>query len=55
MEVASKMVGGAVKTGAKKVGSFIDKQFIEPSRNVNRIQDAKMKAMDKQAKSGAFN
>lgn len=39
----------------KRVGSFLDRQFIEPSRRVNAIQNAKMKSMDSQAKSGEFN
>lgn len=43
------------KGGAEKVGKFLDKQFIEPSRNVNRIKNAKMEEMSRKAKSGEFN
>ena len=41
------MIGSGVKNGIKKVGKFIDKQFIEPSRVVNR----KAKALDDQRKA----
>ncbi len=49
------MIGSGLKSAAKSVGKVIDKNFIEPSRNVDRIQDTKMKAMDKKAKSGQYN
>ena len=49
------MIGSGVKNAAKKVGGFLEKQFVEPTRNVNRIQNAKMQDMDKKAKRGDFN
>ena len=44
-----------VQSGVKKVGGFLDKQFVEPSRRVNQIQREKMEEMSKKAKSGEFN
>ena len=41
--------------GVKKVGKFLDEQFVEPSRRVKKIHDAKMEEMSKKAKSGEFN
>ena len=54
MNMASKM-GGAVKGAVKKVGNFLDKHYLEPTRRVNRIQNAKMQQMDADAKAGLFN
>ncbi len=50
-----KLIGNGIKSGVKSIGKALDKQFIEPSRKVNAIQNAKMKAMDVKAKSGEFN
>lgn len=49
------MIGSGVKKVGKAIGNSIDKNFIEPSRNVNRIQNAKMKDMDRKARAGEFN
>lgn len=49
------MIGSGIKKAVKAIGGSIDKNFIEPSRNVNRIQNAKMKEMDRKARAGEFN
>lgn len=49
------MIGNGIKKVGKSVVNTIDKNFIEPSRNVNRIQNAKMKEMDRKARAGEFN
>lgn len=44
-----------IKGGAKKVGKFLDNQFVEPSRRV-RTYNAKADALNKaNAKAGKFN
>ncbi len=44
-----------VGKGASKVGKFLDKEFVEPSRKVSRY-NAKVNALNKMgAKSGKFN
>ena len=48
-------VGKGIKKGAKSVGKALDKHFIEPSRRVNKIHNAKMSEMDRKAKAGEFN
>jgi hypothetical protein len=50
-----KIIGDNWKGRIKKAGKFLDKQFIEPSRNVNRIYNAKMEEMDRKSRSGEFN
>lgn len=63
MKMAEKMannpqgmtLGRAIKSGVKKAGNFLDKTFIEPSRNVNRIQQAKDKDMARRAAAGEYN
>ena len=50
-----KLIGSGTKSRVKSIGKVLDKQFIEPSRKVNALRDAKMKAMDLKAKSGEFN
>jgi hypothetical protein len=44
-----------LKTGVKKVGKFLDEQFIEPSRRVNAIKRStdSQNAMD--AAAGEYN
>lgn len=51
------VAGGAkiVKGGIKKVGKIIDKQFVEPSRNLNRIQKQKDEEMKRKAMMGEYN
>lgn len=49
------MIGSGVKKVGRAIGNSIDKNFIEPSRNVNKIQNAKMKDMDRKARAGEFN
>lgn len=49
------IIGSGVKKVGRAIGNSIDKNFIEPSRNVNRIQNAKMKDMDRKARAGEFN
>lgn len=50
-----KALKNAIGKGVKKVGNFLDKQFIEPSRRVNRY-NAKMDALNRaNAKAGKFN
>ena len=52
---ALKSAGTGIKKGVSRVGKFLDKELVEPSRNVNRIQNAKMLDMSKKAKAGEFN
>lgn len=49
------MIGSGIKKGISNIGKALDKQLVEPSRNVNRIQNAKMQQMNRQAKAGEFN
>lgn len=43
------------KKGFDKVGKYLDRKLIEPSRNVRRIREEKMKEMSEKAKRGEFN
>lgn len=50
-----KMIGDSVKSGVKKVGAFLDKEFIQPSRVVNqkaKQQDAQWKQQGADLKAG---
>jgi hypothetical protein len=49
------IIGSGVKKISRKVGGFLDKQFVEPSRRVSRIKNAEMQEMDRKAKAGEFN
>jgi hypothetical protein len=51
------VAGGAkiVGKGIKKVGKVLDKKFIEPSRNLNRIQKQKDDEMRRKAEAGEYN
>lgn len=49
------MIGNGIKKVGKAIGNSIDKNYIEPTRNLNRIQNAKMKEMDRKARAGEFN
>lgn len=54
MNAISKVLNKA-KTGVKKVGKFLDKEFIEPSRKVSQY-NAKTNALNKaKLKSGKLN
>jgi hypothetical protein len=44
-----------LKTGVKKVGRFLDRQFIEPTRRVNSYNKAMDTLNKDNARQGKFN
>lgn len=44
-----------VVNDVKKVGHFLEKNFVEPSINVAKIKDAKLNDMKRKADRGEYN